>query len=191
MKNQKGQISRTLIIIAIVWLVLIVVIFFIINATVSRKKAPAENPAENNEPPAPVYEKTLGDIRFIFQSAVDMGGYLKGSYSYDDLKTTERFIKVTVAAQNKGKTNIPQFIWDIGNIVDSEGRNFVSINERAYNFVPRPDLCGALLKPEFDPIPCVKFYEVSKISSGLKVQITTEDQNNKKQKDFIDLFVTR
>jgi hypothetical protein len=107
------------------------------------------------------------------------------------LSTTEKFIKVTVAAQNKGKVNLPQFSWDIGNLVDSDGRNFVPINEKAYYFLPQPSLCGEVLKPEFEPTPCVKLYEVSKASTNLKIMLTASGTTSKKEAALIDIVVTK
>ncbi len=193
MKNKEsGEISKVLIIIAIIWLIVIVVVYFIISATNSRKEQSAkESEQANNEPLGPVYEKTLGDVRFVFQSAKDLGNLLRGKNSFENISTTERFIKVTVGAQNKGSFNVPQSQWDIGNLIDSEGRNFVTINPRAFNFVPKPDLCGVLLKPEFEPASCVKLYEVSKASEGFKVEIITINASNKKQRDLLDLSLSR
>ena len=91
-----------------------------------------------------------------------------------------------VRAQNKGKNDLKKFSWDIENIVDSVGRNFPP-SSRAYNFLPKPNLCGAILKPEFEPTPCVKIYEVSKVSTNLKLEVTALGQNGKKQMAYIDL----
>ena len=58
------------------------------------------------EPPKPVYEVTLGDVRFLLQSSEDLGKVIKSKSQYEkDLTTTEKFIKVVIAAQNKGKNN--------------------------------------------------------------------------------------
>ena len=103
-----------------------------------------------------------------------------------DLITTERFIKVTIGAQNKGKENIKKNTWDIENIVDSEGRNYISLDYAANPWMSDPDLCGELLKPEFSPTPCSKIYEVSKISSGLKIRVV---DTKKKTEALIDLIV--
>jgi len=109
-----------------------------------------------------------------------------------DLVTTEKFIKVTIGAQNKGKSNVLQSSWDIGNIIDSDGRNFIPIINQAYFWLPKIDLCGSILKPEFEPTPCVKIYEVSKASDSLKIEVnaTLDLNSSKKQKSFVDLLVT-
>lgn len=191
--KQRGQISRILIILIVVILVLIVVAYGVVKFVASKKPQPqtTENQPEVVEPPPPpkpVYDVTLGDIKFTLKGSQDLGNVLKSLNSYDkDLATTEKFIRVVVGAQNKGKNNIPAQSWDIGNIVDSEGRNFVSINDKVYQWLPKPDLCGTLLKPEFSPTPCVKYYEVSRASTNLKVVVKIT--NPKKEESFIDLIL--
>ena len=197
MKTNKssGKISKILLILAVVLLVVIVVVYVIVIGAVKKKSqtSPTNSSStssipEKPEPPKPVYEATIQDVKFLFISAKNLGSVLKARSQYEkDLNSTERFIKVTVGAQNKGKNNLPQYSWDIGNIVDSEGRNFIPDN-RAYYFLPKPDLCGAILKPEFKYTPCVKIYEVSKQSKDLKIEVKT---NNAKQKPlFLDLKIT-
>jgi hypothetical protein len=185
--GQRGQASRTLLILAIIILVAVVVSYLIIKV--------AETPPKNQKPTPqvvqPVYEQTLNDVRFIFQEARDYGNVLYGSQSknpqwQEDLKTTERFIRVVVAAQNKGKENIKNGSWDIENIVDSEGRNYVPLNNVS-QWLPEEILCGELLKPEFAPTPCTKIYEVSKVSTGLKIRVKN---TTKSSEALIDLIVT-
>ena len=95
-----------------------------------------------------------------------------------------------------GLENIAERSWDIENIVDSQGREFVPLDYNANPWLPDPNLCGTLLKPAFDPTPCIKIYEVSKVSAGLKIRVITgkgNDQNNFSSKNFdkglIDLIV--
>lgn len=186
--NSSGQVSRILIIAAVVVFLVIIVVFGVIKFTSTR--APSQQGQEDlpPEPPKPVYETTIGDIRFVLLSSYNLGNTLKSNSSFEsDLTTTERFIVVVVGAQNKSKINIPQYSWDVGDIVDSEGRHFVTINDRAYSWLPKPDLCGALLKPEFDPSPCLKYYEVSKVSKGLKIIVKTTQPT--KQESLMDLTV--
>ena len=174
--NQKGSVSRLILVLAGVVLVIAAIIFIAISIT--SRKTESENNQNNQsevEEPKPVYEATVGDIRLIMQSSFDAGSVLKSSTSNQtDLETTERFIKVTIGAQNKGKVDTDSFTWDLGNIVDSEGRNFVPITNKAFNFLPRPDLCGSVLKPEFAPVSCVRIYEVSRQSEGLKIQVISK-----------------
>jgi len=188
--KSSGQISKILIISAMIILVVMIVIFGVVKFINTKKKSDSKK-SENSttiikEAPKPIYETTLSDIKFLLKSSEDLGNILNIDLSYgEDLTTTEKFIKVVVGAQNKGKNNIPQYTWDLGNIIDSDGRNFVSINDKAYYLLPKPDLCGALLKPEFNPVPCVKYYEVSKKSKGLKVMVMVVEP--KKQESLIDL----
>ena len=157
----------------------------------------------------PVYEQSLGYIRFVFESALDKGGVLLASdIPSNQLQSSEqknlnidnpgaKFIKVTVGAQNNGTINIQQGSWNIENIVDSQGRNFVPLTGYSVQpWISNPDLCGTLLKPAFDPTPCTKIYEVSKASTGLKIRVETgkdNDANNfssgKIQSALIDLIV--
>ncbi len=188
--TESGQISRILIISAVILLVIIVIVYGVIKFFSTNKSQVSKTdnslvvtPAET---PKLIYEYMIGDIKFLIQSSENLGNILESQLSYEnDLTTTEKFIKVVIGAQNKGKNNIAQYSWEIGDIVDSEGRNFISINDRAYSWLPKPDLCGALLKPEFEPIPCVKYYEVSKVSTNLRIVVKVTQP--KKEETFLDL----
>jgi hypothetical protein len=189
----KGSASKTLIIMAFVVLVAIVVVYFGIKFA-QKNQSVSPNPTSplttTSEPPKPEYDVKVGDIRFLLQSSVDFGTVLKGSSSFStgnqpNLTTTERFIKVVIGAQNKGKTNFAASNWEVGNIIDSDGRIFNNINNKAYAWIPKPNTCGVLLKPEFAPISCVNIYEVSKISKGLRVQVRIKSP--KIQQALIDL----
>lgn len=182
--KSSGQVSRILLILSVIILVAVAISYSVIRFA----ERPPKTPETTEKIPQPVYEETLGDIRFIFQEAKDFGGVLKGSQSKNpqwqkDLKTTERFIRVKVAAQNKGKENTRNGDWDIKNIIDSEGRNYIPIS--ADQWMPENNYCGDALKPEFEPISCLKFYEVSKISAGLKIIIETKGKTA-----LLDLIVT-
>lgn len=168
-----GEISRVILVLAGAVLLITIIVFLAIRIAGSKKSDTQNgNPVVENEPPKPVYETIIGDIKFILQSSIDLGGVLKSNTTYQqDLTTTEKFIRVTVGAQNKGKVETTTFGWELGNIIDSDGRNFIPITNKAFYFLPQPDLCGSVLKPEFTPIPCVRIYEVSKKSDGLKIQV--------------------
>ena len=185
-----GQISRTLIILAVVVFVAILIVFFAIKFATNASKP--KTTTDSNEPPKAVYEAALGDVRFLFESAENLGSVLRGSLantSYQqDVFTTEKFVRVVVRAQNKGKINLQKFTWDIGNVIDSDGRVFPP-SDQVFYFLPRPDTCGETLKPEFEPIPCTKIYEVSKVSNNLKVEVIATDSNGKKKIDYLDLDV--
>ncbi|MBI2054391.1 MAG: hypothetical protein HYT36_03650 [Candidatus Staskawiczbacteria bacterium] len=181
-----GQVSRTLLILAVIILVAVAISYSVIKIAERPPKAPDTTEKIHK----PVYDETLAEIRFIFQEAKDYGGVLKGSQSRNpqwqqDLETTERFIRVTVAAQNKGKENTKNGNWDIENIVDSEGRNYIPIS--ADQWMPEKNRCGEMLKPEFEPVPCSKYYEVSKISTGLKIRV---ENKQKGANILLDLIVT-
>ena len=188
--NQTGWISRTLIILAVVMFVAILIVFFAIKFASNASKS--KDGSDSNEPPKAVYETTLNDVRFLFESAEDLGSVLDGSLStstyQQDVVTTEKFLRVIVRAQNKGKMNLQKFNWDLGSIVDSDGRIFPP-SDQVFYFLPRPDLCGEILKPEFDPVPCTRIYEVSKISTNLKIEDIAADQSGKRKSEYLDLDV--
>jgi len=189
--NQIGQTSSLLLVLAVIVLVAAVIVFLVIKM--------AEKPVKVEEKTGttvvvPIYEQTLGDIKFIFESATNHGDTLfaenvvSSSYSsYSrDLVTTENFIEVKVGAQNIGRLSIEDNTWDIENIVDSEGREFAPLNNSADDWLPDKDLCGELLKPSFDPTPCVKMYEVSKKSTGLRIRVATGKNNGRVDSDMKD-----
>ena len=199
--KQSGQVSRLLLVLAIIIFVAAVIVFVVLKAT----SAPAKPIVVEQTGPKVVYEATLGNIKFTFQEARDMGKTLVGTKSrfpdwQKNLITTEKYIMVTVGAQNKGKENIPERVWDIGDIVDSEGRKYVPLENIADAWRPDPNLCSTLLKPEFAPTPCVKIYEVSRISAGLKINVSafkkesamgySSDEKNK-ETTLIHLIVTQ
>lgn len=199
--KELGQVSRLLLVLGIVIFVAVIIVFIVMKATT----APPKPIIEETTGPKAVYETLLGDVKFTFQEARDVGKILLGSKSrYPDwqknLVTTEKFIIVTIGAQNKGKENIPERVWDIGNIIDSEGRNYVPLDQTANSWQPDPNLCSDLLKPEFAALPCVKIYEVSRISTGLKIVVSAfkkqtgenyfSDEKNR-ETALIDLIVTQ
>lgn len=195
-KKSSGVTSTILLILGVVLIIVIIIVFVVIRINASRNTK--NNPQPSNslqatgQPQKPVYETTIGDVRFVFESAQNLGSVLVSKSSYEqNLYTTEKYIKVTIGAQNKGKLNVAAYSWEVGNIVDSDGRNFVSIDNQAYSWLPNPNLCGSLLKPEFDLVPCVKYYEVSKASTSLKIQVSAgTGDSGKKQQSLIDLTVT-
>ena len=191
-QKSKGAASAIFLILGVVLFIIIVVVFVVI--TINAKKNSANQTDAPIEPVGPVYEKQLGDVQFTFESAQNIGNVLNSNSRYQsDLVTTEQFIKVTIGAQNKGLLNVKKDTWNIGNIIDSEGRNFVAVGDDRRNSYPTDssDLCGALLKPEFKPTPSIKYYEVSKKSTGLKVEvyISADASAKKKESGFIDLIV--
>lgn len=196
-----GQASRLLLILAIVILVAVAIVFVVMKVATP----PPAPVTEEVVGPKAVYETTIGDIKFTFLEARDMGKALYGTNSrfsdwQENLTTTEKFIMVKIGAQNKGKVNIPERVWTIGDIVDSEGRSFVPLDRTADPWLPEVDLCGTLLKPEFAPTPCIKMYEVARIATGLKIKVishgkTATGEYSLDEKDqevsLIDLIVTQ
>jgi len=203
--KSSGQASRLLLVLAIVVLVAAIIVYLVIKMA-EKPSQPVDNtPTETVV--VPIYEQTLGNIKFIFESAINHGDTLyaanvvNSSYtSYrTDLSTTENFIEVKIGAQNVGKSNIEERSWTIENIIDSEGREFVPLEDYSVTpWLPDEDLCGSLIKPAFDPTPCIKIYEVSKKSTGLKIRVITGEDNTannfsseKLESALIDLIVTQ
>lgn len=193
---QSGQASRIIIILAVVLLLAGVLVYFGIKYAKSGKNPTSVNSQETTEPspppvPKPVYEVQMGDIKIILLGAYDLGNALYDSRSgyHQDVFTTDRFIMVTVQAQNKGKVDTQANMWSLGAMIDSEQRVFNQIGDRAAFFIPLPDMCGALLKPEFEPSRCTKIFEVSKVSKGLKVQVNGPMEKGKTDPVYIDLNI--
>src|SRR5579864_231070 len=97
--NQTGAISRILLILAVVTLVVILIVYIIVrvstvkNSAAQKSKTTTTTTTTNpNTPPPPVYDTQIGNIKFYFVSAIDMGSVLKGTSYQPDLTTTERFI---------------------------------------------------------------------------------------------------
>lgn len=193
--KSSGQIAKILLALAVVVLIAILIAYIVIKRA---EKEPEPTPAEPTEP-LPVYDITLGDIRFLFLEATDKGDTLYGSDSNQpewqkDLYTTERFVELIVGAQNVGKENTLQKIWDVGEIADSEGRKFIPSGQEVANWLPQyqDNLCGSILRPSFEPSPCKKIYEVAKISTGLKVRVLIYDKaysENVLEEAFLDIVL--
>ena len=201
-----GQVSKLLLVLAVIVFVAVIITFLIMKMA---EKPPAPVQPVTPTIPLPVYEQTLGNIRFVFESAIDKGEDLKVSdivqnqyisTSQKDLPIDNpgaKYIQVTIGAQNTGMVNTESNSWDVENIVDSQGRNFVPLQGYTITpWLPTPDLCGSLLQPSFDPSPCTKIYEVSKQSTGLKIRVETGINNTtqnftsgKIQSYLIDLIV--
>ena len=64
--------------------------------------------------------------------------------SQKDLTTTEKFIKVTIGGQNKGKIDTPMNVWNLGNIIDSEGRNFIPNGHDVNPWISKENGCGEI-----------------------------------------------
>ena len=185
--NERGEISKVLLLLAGAVLVVIVIIFVSTKFLQSNGSSGTPDPSATPSPtPQFIHETQMGNIKFTLISFQELGSVLKGKSSYEqDLTTTGRFVKVVIGAQNKGKNNTEQYGWDLGNVIDSEGRNFLQVSSYSYITGNQQDTCGAILKPDFDPVACTRIYEVSKLSAGLKVELRAG--GTKKQKTYIDL----
>jgi len=185
---QRGQASRLLLVLAIVILVAVIITYLVMKMA---QKPPAPPPPDSGIQ-QPVYSAQLGNIRFVFENAINRGSLLSVSqitdqrYNYykTGISTGEKFIQVTVGAQNTGTVNTENGAWDIENIVDSEGRNFTPYEQNHVEpWLPTNNACGELLRPAFNPSPCTKIYEVSKQSTGLKIRVVTGKDNSSNNLD--------
>ncbi|MCD6177645.1 hypothetical protein J7K03_00020 [bacterium] len=179
------NLSREQIIVGVIIIIVIVVIFIAVKSLMLTPPPPPEETEKNKEP---VYEVEIGNVKFSLKEVKDRGNILLASESKfgypQDLTTTERFIEVTIQAQNIGTDDIKEGWWNIGDLVDSEGRRFHY--ERKFDrWIPEGSECGAVLKPGFAPKSCTKIYEVAKISSGLKVTVSLRQ----KRPRYIDLGI--
>jgi len=145
-----------------------------------------------NKEQEPVYEVILGKaVRFKLQEVKDRGDTLlleestMPQFVKKNVTTTERFIEVSVLVDNISQDNINIGRWDIKEIYDSEGSKFYS--EPVFNYwASRESQCGDILKPKFTPTLCSKIYNVSKISTGLKLELYFKES---KEQVFIDLGI--
>ncbi len=193
-----GQISKGLLILAGIIIVAVIITFIVIRIA-GKPPEPPTPPDENGENGAyqPEYEAIIGDMRFIFQESRDRGNTLKGSDSsrpeyQKDLTTNEKFIEVTIGAQNIGKENIPQGRWDIGEIIDEEERRFEALTAGVRVWLPEENKCRDLLKPGFSPTSCTKIYEVAVVSNKLKIEVSfikNSSISGEPERAVIDLFV--
>lgn len=199
-KSQAGQAAKIMLALVIVCLVAIAIAYLVIRS--AEKPAKTTLPPDTTTVPKAVYEATSSDIKVTFQESTNYGSILLGSQSENskyqkNLITTEKFIMVTIGAQNKGKIDTPSGVWDLGNIIDAEGRNFIPNNYSANPWLPKPNGCEDVLKPEFTPTSCSKIYEVAKNSAGLKVEVlvakkdasTGKYDSGKKDTILLDLIV--
>ncbi len=166
----------------------VIVIIVIIAITMMKPVPPSEETEEEKE--ELVYEVEVGDIKFKLKEVKDRGDILKISENKyprstrEDLITTERFIEVTISAQNIGKDNIRFGEWEVKELIDSEKRKFYS-SRQSDNWILEENKCSDILKPGFSPTFCAKIYEVAKISTGLKVEVFAKKGGSA----FIDLGI--
>ncbi len=191
-----GQASRTLIILIFVILCAGLLVYVGLKLAGGKPAIPVNDTASGAADAVPqvvvppkVYDFQLEDIKVTMQSAVNLGNILYTNPNGDNaVKTTEKFILVSVIAENIGKTDTGQSMWDLGNMVDSDGRVFGPADYRAQDYMRRfNSACGAPMKPGFTPTPCVRLYEVAKISHGLKLEVRISDRTGKQTVEQLDL----
>ena len=171
-KKSKGALSTIIIV-----LIVIVVIALVIAFLATRNQKPKTQTTNSNTPPPPVYDLTINSIRFLSISALEEGNTLSGKLSkhpqsQEDLTTTERFIKVTVGAQNVAKVDTKRDDWDLGKIVDSDGRMYGPVD--ASSWITEDNFCSTILKPSFQPSLCIRYYDVARVAKGLKIQVMSK-----------------
>jgi len=157
----------------IIGIVIIILIVMIISFV---KKSPAPTSEEGPKSEEPTDEAVIGDVKFKLKEASDLGNILRVSESKNnqvqkDIVSTERFVKVTITAENVGKESVYLGTWDLKDLFDKEERRFI-FSQQTSPWIPEDSRCGDTLKPGFTPTSCTKIYEVANISSGLKVKVS-------------------
>lgn len=203
-KSKSSGIAPLFIIIGIIIVIIIgVVIFKIVKNSSNKQPIPTQIPEPvKGEMPKPTYEVIFENVKFSFAEAEDLGNILKCEemiippakcLPQNNLVTTDKFIKVKITAQNMGQDNIAKDSWEIEELLDNEGRKFYS-SEKTLKWIPDESKCGDLLKPNFEPTACIRIYEVSKHSIGLKAKVYATPLEKPKKKDpikeyFVDLNI--
>jgi len=188
--NSLGQIP-TKILIGVGVIIFLIIIVFVISKLSKKPLPPPPQPVEEKQ--EPVYETTVGNVKFKLIEAKDRGNKLLASesknpeYTREDLITTDRFVEVVISAENIGKDNIPPNIWDMEELVDKESRKFYS-SPQFDQWVLKESKCGEMLKPAFTPTLCTKIYEVANVATGLKVKVSVRTFGDQKGgESFIDI----
>jgi len=199
-KNREGgQASGLILILAIVILIAGIVVYLVMKMAepTSKPRVLATTPTAT---PEPVYQKQINDINFVFESAVNKGKVLSISdiVNNDQFGTSQPvnadpggvFMQVTIGAQNEGRVNTAQDEWDIGNIIDSQGRNFIPLDSSIVGpWISSQNACNVLLRPAFEPVLCTKIYMVSDKSTGLKIVVQNKQKSKTAGSSLLDLLV--
>ena len=185
--NSSGGVAQILLVIlAVITIAVVVFVFVSDNSKKSKEEETKEEKKQEEEVKKDEQKEqkknpkqiTIGDIKFQLVKAVDRGNVLKapmiehnGQYISrgENFITTEKFVQVTISARNIGTTDIAGS-WNIGEIIDSEGRVF-NPSDKANAWLPDKNNCRSILKPGFTPSKCTKIYEVAKISKDMKVRV--------------------
>lgn len=198
--KSSGQASKLLLILAIVVFIAGIMIYLVMKMATPALKPVSSATPKPTATPGPVYQKQLNDINFVFESAVNRGSLLSGS---DIINSNQfgapqsvsadpggSFLQVTIGAQNEGQANTAEGEWDIGNIVDSQGRNFIPMDNNVVGaWLSSQNACNVLLRPAFEPVLCTKIYQVSDKSTGLKITIQNKQKGKKATTSLLDLVV--
>ena len=185
--NSSGGVAQILLaILGVITIAVVVFVFVSDNSKKSKEEKTKEDKKQEEEVKKNEEEEqkknpkqiTIGDIKFQLVKAVDRGNVLKAPIieyngqhvsQGENFTTTEKFVQVTISARNIGTRDIAGS-WNIGEIIDSEGRVF-NPSEKASAWLPEENDCRSLLKPGFTPSKCTKIYEVAKISKDMKVKV--------------------
>lgn len=198
--KQEGQASKLLLILGVVILIAGVMVYLVMKMATPTAK-PTVTPVVKSTPtptPGLTFQKQLNDINFVFESVVNRGSALTASqitntdqFGLSQSVTADpggSFLQVIIGAQNEGQTNTAQGEWDIGNIVDSKGRNFIPMDNSIVGpWLSSQNACSALLRPAFEPVLCTKIYQVSDISTGLKINVLNKQKGKKAMSFLLDL----
>jgi len=178
LSSVSGQISPNIVIIG--GLIIGAIVMLVVIGGIFWNPGPQVTPTPIPTPPPVTREATVGNVKFKLVEVKDLGNRLKVSESNEpksfqsDLVTTERFLKVTVSAENLRKDNIPLGGWDITEVYDKDDRKFYTPMDTRI-WIPNDSKCGEVLKPSFTATLCTKIYEVAKTSTDLKIQVSVRD----------------
>ena len=174
-KKSRGALSTIILVLIIIVVIALIIAFFVAR----RNQKPAVTKPVSTEPPPPVYNVKINNINFTLLEDTNLGNILYGKESskpkyQKDLETTERFIQVTIGAQNSGTVNTKKTIWGVGNIIDDHGRNYIpKAFDKVENWLPAGNThnCSSILEPIFTPTSCIRIYDVANGAENLKIQV--------------------
>lgn len=126
-----------------------------------------EQASQEKEAAAVGQDVIVGDIRWKFLEATDLGQELKSDNQFIDPKTTAgRFVKVRFEIENRG-TEAATYAGI--EVVDGQGRTFKTYDDRI-TFTPQGELCVLeQLNPNL-PKTCTEIFEVPADATGLKAK---------------------
>ena len=167
--KKNSKVALISILIAGVIVFVIVLLFVMGKGTVPSQKGNLQN---RLQPSHFQSEVVVNDVRFKLLGLKNLGNILKGKdapyLKIADLKTSGKFLKVTVGVQNIGTK--PQTFWFLSDIVDGEGRNFHTA-WKGESWVPLSRKCYGRLNPTAPVKTCDKIFELPNDATGLKLKI--------------------